>query len=162
MIRFLYNLVWPIGLLISLPGYLRKMFRRGGYRRKFGQRFAIYEGQVKQRLRAQHNIWLHSVSVGEVGVGLKPARAILALDPNACFALTTTTTTGFAFAEKNATPEIEVLYSPLDFWPIVRRAFRVIRPERIILVEAEVWPNLVAEARDRNIPIALVNARLSP
>jgi len=74
--------------------------------------------------------------VGEVAVGLKLARAILALKPDARFALTTTTTTGFAFAEKNASPQIEVLYSPLDFWPIMRRAFAVIQPERIILVEA--------------------------
>jgi 3-deoxy-D-manno-octulosonic-acid transferase len=56
---------------------------------------------------------------------------------------------------------MEVLYSPLDFWPTVRRAFAVIRPVRIVLVEAEVWPNLAAEARRRRIPIALVNARLS-
>jgi len=162
MIRFLYNLIWPIGLLISLPGYLRKMFRRGGYRRKFGQRFAIYNRDVRARLKSQCSIWLHAVSVGEVAVGLKLARAILALKPDARFALTTTTTTGFAFAEKNASPQIEVLYSPLDFWPIMRRAFAVIQPERIILVEAEVWPNMTSEARDRKIPMALVNARLSP
>src|SRR5437868_3958066 len=56
---------------------------------------------------------------------------------------------------------MEVLYSPLDFWPIMRRAFAVIRPVRIVLVEAEVWPNLAAEARNRRIPLVLVNARLS-
>ncbi len=54
------------------------------------------------------------------------------------------------------------MYSPLDFWPIMRRAFATISPKAIILVEAEVWPNLVAEAHARQIPIALVNARLSP
>jgi 3-deoxy-D-manno-octulosonic-acid transferase len=54
------------------------------------------------------------------------------------------------------------VYTPLDFWPIMRRAFSVIRPGRIILIEAEVWPNLAAEADARRIPIALVNARLSP
>jgi 3-deoxy-D-manno-octulosonic-acid transferase len=57
---------------------------------------------------------------------------------------------------------MDVLYAPLDFWPIMRRAFRVIAPQRIILIEAEVWPNLVAEARRRKIPIILANARLSP
>jgi 3-deoxy-D-manno-octulosonic-acid transferase len=76
--------------------------------------------------------------------------------------LTTTTTTGFALANKNAPDWIEVMYTPLDFWPIMRHAFNVIRPSRIVLVEAEVWPNLVAEAHARRIPIALVNARLSP
>ena len=57
---------------------------------------------------------------------------------------------------------MEVMYMPLDFWPIMRRAFAVIRPDKIVLVEAEVWPNLVAQARRRTVPIALVNARLSP
>ena len=160
--RFLYNLVWPIGLLLFLPRYLVKMFRRGGYRRKFGQRFGIYDAKVRTRLNSQQTIWLHAVSVGEVAIALKLARAIVAKNPTARFALTTTTTTGFAFAEKNALPEIEVMYSPLDFWPITHRAFNAIRPERIALVEAEVWPNFVAQATGRKIPLALVNARLSP
>jgi 3-deoxy-D-manno-octulosonic-acid transferase len=75
--------------------------------------------------------------------------------------VTTTTTTGFRVATAQATDAIEVLYSPLDFWPVIRRAFAAIRPIRIILVEAEVWPNLAAEARNRRVPLALVNARLS-
>jgi 3-deoxy-D-manno-octulosonic-acid transferase len=54
------------------------------------------------------------------------------------------------------------MYSPLDFWPIMRSAFATIQPERIALVEAEVWPNLVVQAHHHRIPIALVNARLSP
>jgi 3-deoxy-D-manno-octulosonic-acid transferase len=54
------------------------------------------------------------------------------------------------------------MYTPLDYWPIMRRAFSIIRPARIILVEAEVWPNLAAAAHARQIPLALVNARLSP
>jgi 3-deoxy-D-manno-octulosonic-acid transferase len=100
--------------------------------------------------------------VGEVTVALKLAHALRALQPNLHCVLTTTTTTGFALANKSASPWIEVMYTPLDFWPIIRRAFAIIHPARILLVEAEVWPNLVAEAHERRIPIALVNARLSP
>src|SRR5207248_5638954 len=76
--------------------------------------------------------------------------------------LTTTTTTGHALAQKCAPSWMDVLYAPLDFWPVMRRAFRAIAPQRIILIEAEVWPNLVAEATRRKIPIVLANARLSP
>ena len=138
------------------------MFRRGGYRRNFGQRFAIYDRAVRARLGIQPPVWLHAVSVGEAAIALKLARSILQIKADARFALTTTTTTGFAFAENNAVPEIEVLYTPLDFWPVMRRAFTVINPERVILVEAEVWPNLMANAARQGIPVALVNARLSP
>jgi 3-deoxy-D-manno-octulosonic-acid transferase len=161
MIRLIYNLLWPIGLLLFLPGYLVKMFRRGGYREKFGQRFGIYDRHLSARLYWKKPIWLHAVSVGEVTIALKLSRQIRALKPDQHFVLTTTTTTGFAFANKNAPDWIDVMYSPLDFWPIMRRAFASINPTRVILVEAEIWPNMVAEAKARKIPIALVNARLS-
>lgn len=160
--RFIYNLLWPIGLLFFLPGYIVKMVRRGGYREKFGQRLALYHVDLRSRLREQRSTWLHAVSVGEVAVALKLAARLHALEPHQRCVLTTTTTTGFAFAGKNAPDWIEVMYTPLDFWPIMRRALNVIRPAKIVLVEAEVWPNLVAEAQARQIPIALVNARLSP
>ncbi len=162
MIRFIYNLLWPIGLLLFLPGYLVKMFRRGGYREKFGERLGIYDRHLRARLYWKKPIWLHAVSVGEVMIALKLARQIRALRPDQHCVLTTTTTTGFAFANRNVPDWIDVMYSPLDFWPIARAAFGAIRPTKIILVEAEVWPNLVAEAAARKIPIALVNARLSP
>ncbi len=161
MIRFLYNLLWPIGLLFFLPGYLVKMYRRGNYRHRFGQRLGIYDMDLRRRLAAQKSTWLHAVSVGEVMIALKLAEAIRVLAPEARFVLTTTTTTGFALASKNAPNWIDVLYSPLDFWPIMQRAFTAIEPAKIILVEAEVWPNLAAAAHTRRIPLALVNARLS-
>jgi len=162
VIRIIYNLLWPLGLLLFLPGYLLKMLRRGGYREKFGQRLGIYGAEIRPRLAKQRSTWLHAVSVGEVTVALKLAHALRALQPNLHCVLTTTTTTGFALANKSSSPWVEVMYTPLDFWPIIRRAFAIIHPARILLIEAEVWPNLVAEAHARRIPIALVNARLSP
>jgi 3-deoxy-D-manno-octulosonic-acid transferase len=162
VIRFIYNLFWPIGLLFFLPAYLVKMIRRGGYREKFGQRLGIYNDELRVRLSKRESTWLHAVSVGEVNIALKLAHALRALEPDLHCVLTTTTTTGFALATKNAPPWIEVLYTPLDYWPIMRRAFSVIRPTRILLVEAEVWPNLVTLAHERRIPTILVNARLSP
>jgi 3-deoxy-D-manno-octulosonic-acid transferase len=162
VIRFVYNLFWPIGLLFFLPAYLVKMIRRGGYREKFGQRLGIYDGELRVRLSKRESTWLHAVSVGEVNIALKLAHALRALEPDLRCVLTTTTTTGFALATKNAPPWIDVVYTPLDYWPIMRRAFSVIRPTRILLVEAEVWPNLVALAYERRIPTILVNARLSP
>ena len=162
MIRLIYNLLWPFGLVLFLPGYLIKMFRRGGYREKFGQRLGIYDRHLRAALYWKKPIWLHAVSVGEVMIALKLARQIRELQDHRHFVLTTTTTTGFAFANRNAPDWIDVMYSPLDFWPVMHRAFEAIKPTKILLVEAEVWPNMVAEASVRKIPIALVNARLSP
>jgi 3-deoxy-D-manno-octulosonic-acid transferase len=161
MIRFFYNLFYPIGLFFFLPGQITKLLRRGNYRHKSGQRFGSYDNEVRARLSAHRCTWIHAVSVGEVAVALKLCAKLRRLDPEFFCVLTTTTTTGFQVANAEPNDRMEVLYSPLDFWPITRRAFAAIRPVRIILVEAEVWPNLAAEARNRRIPLALVNARLS-
>ena len=161
MIRLFYNLLYPLGFLFFLPGQISKLLRRGNYRHKVGQRFGFYDAQVRARLKARRCTWIHAVSVGEVAVALKLIAKLRQLDPEFFCALTTTTTTGFQVATAEAGDGVEVLYSPLDFWPITRQAFALIRPVRVVLVEAEVWPNLAAEARNRRIPLALVNARLS-
>jgi 3-deoxy-D-manno-octulosonic-acid transferase len=161
MIRFFYNLLYPLGLLFFLPGQIAKLVRRGNYRHKLGQRFGFYDEAVRARLASRPCTWIHAVSVGEVAIALKLSAKFRQFDPGFFCVLTTTTTTGFHVANSEAGEGMEVLYSPLDFWPIMRHAFAVIRPVRIVLVEAEVWPNLAAEARSRRIPLALVNARLS-
>jgi 3-deoxy-D-manno-octulosonic-acid transferase len=161
MIRLLYNLLFPVGLLVFLPAYLLKMRRRGNYRRNFGQRFGFYSAEVRARMAGRRPTWIHAVSVGEVAIALKLAAKLRELETTFTCVLTTTTTTGYAFAEREAPDWMQVLYNPLDHWPVVRRAFAMIRPERLVLVEAEVWPNLAATARARGIPLALVNARLS-
>src|SRR4030095_2362857 len=156
MIRLIYNLLWPIGLLFFLPGYLMKMVRRGGYRKKFGQRLGIYDRELRARLSqsgGKRPTWLHAVSVGEVIIALKLAQQLQTLEPDVPCVLTTTTTTGFALANKNAPPWIEVMYTPLDFWPVMRRAFSTIHPAKIVLVEAEIWPNLAAQPHPPRIPL---------
>src|SRR5881392_4455881 len=129
------------------------MIRRGGYREKFGQRVGIYDGALRGHLSKQRLTWLHAVSVGEVNIALKLANALRALEPDLHCVLTTTTTTGFALANQNAPSWMEVMYTPLDYWPIMRRAFSAIRPARIFLVEAEIWPNLAAMAHAQRVPV---------
>ena len=162
MIRFLYNLLYPVGFLLFLPAQLSKLLRRGDFRPKFGQRFGVYDREVRSRLASHHCTWIHAVSVGEVAIALKLAARLETLDPTFFCVLTTTTTTGFALANERATECMEVMYSPLDFWPVMRKAYAMMRPIRVVLIEAEVWPNLAKEATNRGIPLALVNARLSP
>ena len=161
MFRFVYNLLFPVALLLVLPSYLAKLRRRGNYRHKFWQRFGIYDTEAQTRLAGGGRVWFHAVSVGEVAIALKLATTMRAQNPAFECVLTTTTTTGFAFANQPTREWIEVMYHPIDWWPIVHRAFGVIRPAKLVLVEAEVWPNLVAIARARRIPVALINARLS-
>jgi len=162
MIRLLYNLIWPIGLILFLPGYIVKMFRRGGYRKNFWQRLGFYSTGQSERLRGVRPIWFHAVSVGEVRIALKLMHELRLRQPDLRCVLTTTTTTGYALARRLVPLWIDLLYAPLDFWPVMHRAFDLINPKGVVLIEAEVWPNLVAKASHRRIPLILANARLSP
>ena len=161
VVRILYNLAFPFVMLALLPGFLFRMLKRGKYRHKFGQRFAIYSPRVRQRLSREGWTWVHAVSVGEVLIALKLIREMKNRDPQLPVVLSTTTSTGFALASREQGENFETIYNPIDFFWIARRAVRLIRPRRLILVEAEVWPNLTAEAKARGATLALVNARLS-
>ena len=123
MIRLIYNLLFPLALLVFLPGYVVKMLRRGNYRNKFGQRLGFYDRTTRAALAGDQRTWLHAVSVGEVMIALKLAAKMKTREPDLRVALTVTTTTGFALACRQAPEWIEVLYTPLDFWPIMRHAF---------------------------------------
>ena len=162
VVRIFYNLLFPIVLLVLLPGFLLRMTRRGNYRHKFGQRFGIYSAGVREKLAGMNRVWVHAVSVGEVNIALKLIQSLREEDPGLAFVLSTTTSTGFKLAVSRKSAWLEPIYSPLDFYPIVRRVVRLIRPRCLILVEAEVWPNLVWEVRQIGAKTALVNARLSP
>jgi 3-deoxy-D-manno-octulosonic-acid transferase len=161
-IRLLYNLLFPVVLILMLPGFALRMIRRGKYRHKFWQRFAMYSDGVDRKIAGTGRLWIHAVSVGEVNIALKLIQTLRERDASLEFVLSTTTSTGFKLAATRKTTWLEPIYSPLDFQPIARRAMRLIRPRALVLVEAEVWPNCVCEAKSLGIPIILVNARLSP
>jgi 3-deoxy-D-manno-octulosonic-acid transferase len=123
----------------------------------------IFAEAEQQRLQGTDQpYWLHAVSVGEVGVARKLIKEILKREPTRRIVLSTTTSTGHAVATKDAPHQLTVIYSPLDFLWIVRRVLRLVNPEILIFVEAEVWPNLTCLAKRRGVRLALANARLSP
>ncbi len=160
-ILLLYNIAFPFVLIVLLPGFLFRMLRRGKYRHKFGQRFGIYSARVQDKLAVGGWTWIHAVSVGEVIVAQKLIRKLKKREPDLRVVLSTTTSTGFALANSAKSDWLEPIYNPIDFLWTVRRAIRLIRPQRLILVEAEIWPNLTFEAKRAGARLALVNARLS-
>jgi len=162
LIRFFYNLLFPIVLLALLPGFLLRMLRRGNYRHKFGQRFGIYSKRVLDKLGEEKRwTWIHAVSVGEVMIALKFIKALKEREPDLHVVLSTTTSTGYRLAHRQKSSWLEPVYNPLDFLWSAARAVGTIRPKRLILVEAEVWPNITALAKQNGASLALINARLS-
>ena len=105
-------------------------------------------------------LWLHAVSVGEVGVAAVLIPVLLKKKPELKIVLSTITQTGRNEAQKISGVE-QFIYLPLDFPYIVRSALRRIKPSIIALIETEIWPNIVVEAARRDIPVSIVNGRLS-
>ena len=156
-----YNLFFPLVFVFLLPGFLLRMFRRGSFRDKFGQRLGRYDAEDRARFASGRWLWIHSISVGETLVALKFARELHAQAPEFQIALSVTTSTGFKMATDAACDWLAALYNPIDDPRCVREALDLVRPEKLLLIEGEVWPNLVAECRERGIPVSLINARLS-
>jgi 3-deoxy-D-manno-octulosonic-acid transferase len=159
--RLIYNILFAIFFTLSAPFYFLKMWRRGNWRGGFGQRFGRYDGKLKQSLTNRNILWLHAVSVGEVNICTQLIRAIEPRAPNLKIVVSTTTSTGMGELRRILPTHIEKIYYPIDARRIVRRALSVLHPVAIVLVEAEIWPNLLWMAADRGLPIFLVNARLS-
>ena len=160
-LRFAYNILLAVFFLLSAPFYFLKMWRRGNWKNRFGQRFGLYCAQDKAALAGARNLWIHAVSVGETGVCLELIRALEPRLKGFQIVVSTTTSTGMAELERKLPGHIQKVYYPVDLWWGVRSAFKAIHPVAIILVEAEIWPNLLWRALDSGVPIHLVNARIS-
>ncbi|MFZ5980376.1 MAG: 3-deoxy-D-manno-octulosonic acid transferase [Candidatus Zixiibacteriota bacterium] len=107
------------------------------------------------------DIWLHAASVGEVKIMSFLVDYLLEKNDTLSFHLTVMTRTGFQTAGALFGEKIAISYFPLDVTPLVRRTLDLIHPRLIIVAETEIWPNMILQASQRNIPLLLVNGRMS-
>ena len=162
MWKLFYNLFLPVGFLFFLPGLIIKYRNRGGWKSTYSERFGRFSAARKQELAGFHGaIWVHAVSVGETVVALSMIRSYLKQHPGRKFVISTTTTTGQELARKNCPENCTVIFAPVDFPWIVKRALDLIKPSMLAIFETELWPNLIWNCRKRQIPVALVNGRIS-
>lgn len=157
MFAWLLNLAYLVLLLAVSPVILYRMIVLGKYRTGWSQKLF---GLVPPRSGGGRCVWFHAVSVGEV-LQLQPLLdALAARQPDCELVISTTTATGFDVA-RTRYPDRQVIFFPLDFSWAVNAALARIKPSAIALVELELWPNFVAAAAERGIPVALVNGRIS-
>ena len=157
----LYNLFYPIFLLVSLPGFFIKMRRRGGSVSDIWERLGIFpHGNVHE---PSDGIYVHAVSVGEVLIALKWIRTLRKTHSEPVV-LATSTATGLQIARsaQSDVQDLRVLYSPVDLPWVVRRCMKRFSPRVVVLIEAELWPNHARICRNMGIPMVILNARLSP
>ena len=159
--RFIYNLLMPPVFLAFLPRLIIKYRSRGGWKDTYGERFARFGNRVAELRKFHGAIWIHAVSVGETIVALSMIRRYLERYPERKFILSTTTTTGQDVARANTPENTTVIFCPLDFPWMVAKTLDLLRPSQLVIFETELWPNLIAMSAKRNIPVTLVNGRLS-
>lgn len=158
-VAWIFNLVYFLLLVVFSPWLLWRAIRQGKYRT--GYREKLF-GLVPQRPLDDQApcLWFHAVSVGEVNLLAPLLRQIAAEQPEWRCVLSSTTPTGLALARKKY-PELTSFYAPLDFSWAVRRAVARVRPDILVLVELELWPNLIRAVRSAGAKVALINGRLS-
>jgi 3-deoxy-D-manno-octulosonic-acid transferase len=159
MTLILYTFALLVALVLGLPYWLLAMATNGKYREGLSERL----GWVPDRLRegdARKTIWVHAVSVGEVLAASRLVNELSACAPQYRVLLSTTTRTGQRLARER-TGANHAFYFPLDFPWIVRRYLRALDPVLLVLVETELWPNLLTACRQKAIPVAVVNGRIS-
>src|SRR5271170_1628655 len=157
---FLYSFAWVVALTLSAPWWLWKMATTGKYREGLAERL----GRVPRRLFSAGDsrpvIWVHAVSVGEVIAVSGLVRELRNQAPRRRVVVSTTTRTGQHVARERFGAE-NVFYYPLDFAFAVRPYLRKLRPQLFVLAETEFWPRMLHECRRENIPVAVVNGRIS-
>jgi 3-deoxy-D-manno-octulosonic-acid transferase len=150
-----------MALAMALAGPVL-LLRRGRHywttlpRRLLGERRIATS--LPERRPAARPLWLHAVSVGEVGVAATLARA---LPPDLPLVVTTVTPTGQERAQALFRERAEVAYLPFDLDLSLGRFFRRLRPRALVLIEGDYWPLLLRRCRDRGLPVAVINGRLS-
>jgi 3-deoxy-D-manno-octulosonic-acid transferase len=159
--RGLYNFFFILFFCLCSPYYFLKMLRRGNWSRGFGQRFGRYGSKIKQAITNRQVLWIHAVSVGEVGICTHLIKAVEMRMPNLKIVVSTTTSTGMEQLQKVLPSHIQKIYYPIDRRQYVTRAIMTIHPEVVVLVEAEIWPNFLWQTQEMRVPVFLVNARLS-
>ncbi len=157
---FLYNVLFFIGYLLLFPHFLFRMLRRGGYRKNFCERFGCYHA-TKRLTLGTGRMWVHAVSVGEVHLALALIDALRSEDPSLRFLISTTTSTGYSIlAQRKHHDDVQV-YFPVDFPWVVHRVVRMIQPRSLILLECELWPNLLRCLSHHRVSVWVVNGRIS-
>jgi 3-deoxy-D-manno-octulosonic-acid transferase len=155
--KFFVDLLYLLtGLAIS-PMVLYRVIRHKRYRTGWEQRF----GKIVRKNPKKKCIWLHAVSVGEVNAAKTVICELENKFPDFEIVISTTTDTGFAQANNLFSKNLKVFYFPLDLSWVMRRAFSNICPSICLLMELEVWPNFVQIAKQLNVPVIVINGRIS-
>ncbi|RKY09782.1 MAG: hypothetical protein DRP65_07430 [Planctomycetota bacterium] len=155
--RFIIDCLYLLAIVFVSPKIIYRMILQGRYRSGWGQRL----GKISRRAPEKRCIWIHAVSVGEVNATKTLIPKLAESFGDYEIVISSTTDTGLERAKTLYEKDLQVFYFPFDLSCVMRRAFDNIRPSICLLMELEVWPNLTRIANKKNVPVVVVNGRLS-
>ncbi len=166
---FFYRILTAAGMFLLAPYYALRGWRRGEPSSALRERLGGVPPEIIARAAASRAadglapgaIWIHAVSVGEVLAAKPLAEGLRRRFPGQAVFVSTTTETGQRLARERLQSVDGIFYFPLDWIVPVRRALRSIHPALVIVMETEIWPNFLREARRLGIPVIFANARIS-
>ncbi len=160
--QLVYNLLLVLLLPVAIVYLLWRLVIRGKSRHGLAERLGTVPlAARKSKNNSEPVIWVQAVSVGEVAAAKPILHHLHLAEPAAHLVLSTTTATGRQMAEKLDLDVDSIFYFPFDFPVITQRALRAICPDMVVMIETELWPNLLASTHSRGIPTAVANGRIS-
>jgi 3-deoxy-D-manno-octulosonic-acid transferase len=162
VLRFFYTML----LTLAAPLLFARAWWRGrrepGYRQHMGERFGEFRSPSHQSAHdTESTIWIHAVSLGEMRAAVPLVTALRAAHPDQPLLFTCMTATGREAAESQFGSFAQIAYLPYDFPWAMRALIRRYGPRMLLVIETEIWPNLLATCREADVPALLVNGRLS-
>lgn len=158
MLRSAYSAVLYLLLPVTIYHLVWRGFRQRGYFQRWSERYGYYPGVAPE---TRSTIWLHAVSVGEVNAAAPLVEALLARRPHVPLVITSITPTGSERVRALWGDRVRHVYLPYDLPGAMRRFLAQFRPACALLMETELWPNLLFACHDARVPVSIVNARLS-
>jgi len=156
-VRYIYSFI----CYLAVPFVFLRLWLRSRRAKDYGQRWQERFAYQAVPREWQHGLWVHAVSVGEVLAAVPLVKAIRQQYPELPVVITTMTPTGSARVKANFADSVYHCYVPYDLPSTVARFLRKIKPRALMLLETELWPNILHQCRRKKIPVMLANARLS-
>jgi 3-deoxy-D-manno-octulosonic-acid transferase len=154
--RIIYSCLFYFLLPVILLRLLWRSIKAPNYRRRWHERLAFYQNTYPKNC-----IWFHAVSLGEAEALIPLVRRLQAQHPEANWLVTTTTPTGSARVAEVLGDSVSHVYLPYDLPDVLGRFLKTFKPKLAVMMETEIWPNLYHTCASHDIPLYLINARLS-
>lgn len=158
----IYDLIYVLVAILSLPYLIVRLAKNPRYCEGFRMRLGILPDEFTKKLLSKRVIWIHAVSVGEVMASKTLLDNLREKFPDHRLIISTVTQTGNRIAKTVVRQEDIVIYFPFDLSFITQSLIKKISPALFLMIETEIWPNFITAASKGDVPVVLVNGRISP